>query len=198
MSIETARELGVGDSVSLSGIVVTARDMAHKYIYNKMLCDNPQPEETQLFNKLQELLNRGGLYHCGPIMREDAEGWKFIAGGPTTSIREEAYEAACIESLKLSCIIGKGGMGPATSEALAAHGAVYLQAVGGAAAVAGRAVINVVDVFKLEFGMPEAMWVLELKNFPAIVTMDAGGRSLHAEIAEASALALDSILKSQI
>nr|MBO2479594.1 fumarate hydratase [Bacillota bacterium] len=106
---------------------------------------------------------------------------------PTTSIREEPYQAEIIRKFGIRAVIGKGGMGPKTLAALKEHGAVYLNAIGGAAQYYARCVKKVHGVhFLEEFGIPEAMWQFEVEGFAAIVTMDAHGNSLHADVEKAS------------
>ncbi len=169
------RELKVGDTVLLSGIVVTARDAGHKLMV----------EERPHF--LDELLRGGVIYHCGPVVRKDGERWSFVAAGPTTSIREEPYQAKVIESYGVRGVIGKGGMGAATKEACRRFGAVYFHAVGGCGTSIARSVQEVVAVHKLEeFGTPEAFWVVRVADFPVIVTMDAHGASIHEQVREES------------
>ncbi len=179
----TIRSLRVGDEVFLSGVLVTARDVAHKYMV----------EKKPAF--LRPLLRGAALYHCGPVMRKERKGWKAVSAGPTTSIREEPYTADVIQAYRVRAIIGKGGMGPRTLEACRRFGAVYLHAVGGAAVTLAQRVVQVREVHMLEeFGMPEACWVFEVDNFPAVVTMDAAGGSLHAEITARSHMALERFL----
>ncbi len=169
------RRLQVGDEVLLNGIMVTGRDAAHSWMIEE------KPDEVR------ELLKNTMIYHCGPIVRKSGGTWSFVAAGPTTSIREEPYQGDIIGEYQVRGVIGKGGMGPKTLAALKKYGAVYLHAVGGAAALLAQAVVKVHDVIKLEeFGVPEAMWVIEVKDFPAIVTMDAHGNSLHKNIREQS------------
>ena len=127
-------------------------------------------------------LNGAVLYHCGPVMLKQGDGWVMKAAGPTTSIREEPYQAEVIRRYGVRAVIGKGGMGPKTLAALKECGAVYLHAIGGAAQFYARAIEKVIGVHLLEFGIPEAMWHLRVKDFLAIVTMDAHGNSLHAEV----------------
>jgi fumarate hydratase class I len=173
---EQVRALHVGDEVSLSGIVYTGRDAVHKYLYE----GGALPEGVDL---------RGAvLYHCGPVMLREPDGsWRCAAAGPTTSSREEPYQAEIIRKFGIRAVIGKGGMGARTLAACKEFGAVYLHAVGGAAQVLAERVRRVRDVHFLDqFGAPEAIWVLEVENFPAVVTMDAHGRSLHDEIYERS------------
>ena len=131
------------------------------------------------------------LYHCGPVVKKHDDGsWSVTAAGPTTSIREEPYQADIIGKYGIRAVMGKGGMGPKTLAGLKEHGAVYLNAIGGAAQFYARCIKQVDGVSLLEFGTPEAMWHLQLEGFPAIVTMDAHGNSLHKEIEASSAEAL--------
>lgn len=176
ISEEDIRELKVGDEVFLSGIIVTARDQAHKLMV----------EEKPDF--IRDFLKESVIYHCGPVVRKDKDGtWSFVSAGPTTSIREEPYQADVICEYNLRGVIGKGGMGEKTSQGLQKCGAVYFHAVGGAGTLIANAVKKVINVFKLdEFGSPEAFWVIEVKDFPLIVTMDSHGASLHKEILEKS------------
>jgi fumarate hydratase class I len=122
------------------------------------------------------------LYHCGPVMQKNGEQWKVTAAGPTTSIREEPYQAHVIGHFGVRAVIGKGGMGSKTLAALKEHGAVYLNAIGGAAQYYARSIDKVLDVHLMEFGVPEAMWHLRMHDMVAIVTMDAHGNSLHADV----------------
>lgn len=171
----TVRGLKVGDEVAVSGVIVTARDAAHKL----MVEEGPK--------ELDELLRGRLIYHCGPVMRKAKGGWQVVAAGPTTSIREEPYQAAVLERYGVRGVIGKGGMGPSTLEACGRLGAVYLHAVGGAAVSLAASVRRVVEVRMLEeLGPPEAFWVLEVEGFPAVVTMDSHGRSLHTEVLAAT------------
>ena len=168
--------LKVGDPVEISGTLYTARDAVHKYLHD----GGELPAEIKLRD--------GILYHCGPVVMKDEQGrWKVTAAGPTTSIREEPYQAGIIQQLGLRGVIGKGGMGERTLAACKEHGCVYLHAVGGAAQVLAECVKAVRNVFFLEkFGSPEAIWEFEVEKFPAFVTMDAHGNSLHKEVFAAS------------
>ena len=164
---EKVRSLHVGDVVLISGDTYTGRDAVHAH-----LMKNPPPVD----------LRGAVLYHCGPVMLKQGDGWAVKAAGPTTSSREEPYQATVIERYGVRAVIGKGGMGAKTLAALAKSGAVYLNAIGGAAQFYARTVEKVMDVHLLQFGIPEAMWHLRVKNFAAIVTMDAHGKSLHADV----------------
>jgi len=175
-SEDALRALRIGDEVLISGTVVTARDMAHKYMVEK------RPES------LRDILEGALIYHCGPIMVREGEGWRIVSAGPTTSSREEPYQADVLENYRLGGVIGKGGMGEKTSAALKKCGAVYFHAVGGAGTLLAKRVKKVREVRMLEeFGVPEAFWGLEVEDFPVVVTMDSVGGSLHREVLEASA-----------
>jgi len=177
------RALHVGDTVFLNGVIVTGRDAAHKFMVENFI-RNPVPaEEAELYAELKRLLDGGVIYHCGPVVKKHEDGsWSFVAAGPTTSIREEVYEPEVIEHFNLKGVIGKGGMGPHTLKACQEQAAVYLHAIGGAASLIARSVKEVVTVHKLEFGVPEAMWVIRVENFPVVVTMDSHGASIHDQV----------------
>jgi len=167
----TIRALRVGDRVSITGTMLTARDAAHKYWIEGG------------GDEVKGILAGGMIYHCGPVVKKENNTWSFVAAGPTTSIREEPYEAAVIERFGVRGIIGKGGMGPKTLEACRNLGCVYLSAVGGLATILAQRVAKVRGVHKLEeFGVPEAIWVIEVEEFPAVVTMDTRGESLHDKV----------------
>ncbi len=136
------------------------------------------------------------MYHCGPVVsRDDAGRWHFVSAGPTTSIREEPYEADVIRYFGLRAVIGKGGMGPKTLAGCRQYGAVYLHAIGGAATLIASYVKEVVAVYKKEeLGVPEAFWVVRVEGFPAVVTMDAHGQSLHEQMYEESKQRLAELL----
>ncbi|MDI6804562.1 MAG: fumarate hydratase [Bacteroidota bacterium] len=173
LSEEKISSLKVGDVVLLNGIIYTGRDALHAYLVKH---DSP-------IN-----LNGGVIYHCGPVMLKKDGGWFANAAGPTTSGREEPYQADVIKKFGVRAVIGKGGMGKRTSDALKEFGAVYLNAIGGAAQYYAKCITKVEGVnFLEEFGIPEAMWHLRVVDFPAIVTMDAHGNSLHADVEKASA-----------
>src|SRR5947209_193275 len=152
------RALKVGDVVLITGEMYTGRDNVHKH-----LMKNPPPVD----------LNGAALYHCGPVMLQENGKWTVKASGPTTSIREEPYQADVIKRYGVRAVIGKGGMGQKTSDALKEFGAVYLNGIGGAAQYYARTVREVVGVSWMEVGIPEAMWDLRVEDFAAIVTMEA-------------------------
>jgi fumarate hydratase class I len=171
VTAERIRELRVGDEVLVSGRLLTARDAAHRYLVKR------------LDERVKALVEGRFIYHCGPVVAQDPRtgGWRFVAAGPTTSMREEPWQADVIARYGVRGVIGKGGMGPKTLAALREHGAVYLHAVGGLAVTLARWVTRVHGVHMLdELGVTEAIWDIEVKDFPAVVTMDAHGESLHA------------------
>jgi fumarate hydratase class I len=174
------RALKVGDVVLISGEMFTGRDNVHAW-----LMKNPPPVD----------LHGAVLYHCGPVMLQEGGEWKVKAAGPTTSIREEPYQADVIKRYGVRAVMGKGGMGKKTLDALKEFGAVYLNAIGGAAQYYARTVEKVLDVSLMEFGVPEAMWHLRVHNFVAIVTMDAHGNSLHADVEQATGERLAALQK---
>ena len=184
VSEESIRSLKVGDFVELTGRMITGRDAAHKWLIE----DHRDEVAPYMADSV--------IYHCGPVVAENEDGsYDFVAAGPTTSIREEPYQADVIGRYGLRGVIGKGGMGPKTLEGLAQHGAVYLHAVGGAAQVLARAIPRVEKVFMLsEFGVPEALWVIDVERFPVMVTMDSHGASLHADVEERSQAKLRELL----
>jgi len=179
LSEEKVRALKVGDVVLINGPLITGRDAAHTYLmHHDAPCD----------------LRGAILYHCGPVMLKEGDRWRTNAAGPTTSIREEPYEADIIQRFGVRAVMGKGGMGKRTLAALKEFGAVYLHAIGGAAQFYARRLPKVHAVYLLEeVGVPEAMWVFEARDFPAIVTMDSHGNSLHEDVAAATGAELERI-----
>ena len=176
ISEAAVRSLKVGDEVTITGVLFTGRDALHKYLHD----GGRLPVGVNL--------NGGILYHCGPVVIKEPQGnWKCVAAGPTTSIREEPYQDQVIRDFGLRGVIGKGGMGEKTLAACKEHGCVYLHAVGGAAQVLAERIQKVPNVYFMEeFGAPEAIWEFEVVDFPAVVTMDAHGNSLHKDVLAAS------------
>jgi len=167
------RELSAGEAVELSGLLLTARESGHRYLLEN---------EPVL---LRDQLQGGAVYHCGPVVRKmkRKEDWKIVAAGPSASSRLDAYAPALIARYGVRLIIGTGGMGSRTLEACRRHGAAYLAAVGGAGAVLAKCVVRVCGVSKIDFGIPEALWELEVRHFPALVAMDSRGESLYEAVA---------------
>jgi fumarate hydratase class I len=180
LSPADVKSLKAGDVVLLSGTIYTGRDEVHKYLYKGG--DLP-------------FLKDGVIYHCGPVVLEEDGQYRVMAAGPTTSIREEPYQADIIARYGIKAVIGKGGMGAKTQDACQKHGCVYLHAIGGAAQIYAQTVTAVTGVnLKEEFGSPEAVWHLTVHNLPAIVTIDSHGKSLHADVADASKRELAGVL----
>ena len=187
---DSISQLRVGDQVRINGVIFTARDAAHKYMVEQFVNTggNPPQSEQALYELLKAKLDGGVIYHCGPVVAQEDGRWRFVAAGPTTSAREEVYEDLVIEHFNVKAIIGKGGMGPRTLAACQKFKAVYLHAVGGAASLIAQSVIEVEAVHKKdEFGVPEAFWQIRVEGFPAVVTMDSHGNSIHEQVAAASA-----------
>jgi fumarate hydratase class I len=165
------RKLKVGDVVLLDGIVYTGRDAVHKYLH----------DGGEL-----EVIRNGVLYHCGPVVLKSDGEFRVVAAGPTTSIREEPYQADIIQRFGIKAIIGKGGMGSKTQKACQDYGCVYLHGIGGAAQIYAQCVQRVISVRLEQFGSPEAVWELEVRNFPAVVTIDSHGNNLQQVITDRS------------
>ena len=203
ISEEQIRSLKVGDSVLLNGVVFTARDTAHKYMMDNFISGPCPDSEKEMYEILKKGLAGGAIYHCGPVVkktvgpvsgRSDEVKYEFVAAGPTTSIREEPYQADVIGHFGVRAVIGKGGMRDKTLQACQKHGAVYLHAIGGAATLIGETCKEVLNVHKLDFGVPEAFWEVRVEDFPAVVTMDAHGNSLHKKIQAESEHKLQELL----
>ena len=194
---EDILSLKVGDSVSLSGVMLTGRDAVHKWMIDTFIRQTRQPQGDDLavYEAIQPVLDGGVIYHCGPVVAGlDTGEYRFVAAGPTTSAREEPYQGEVMRHFNLKGVIGKGGMGPKTLQACREVPGVYLHAIGGAASLIAQSVSRVLGVYKLDFGVPEAMWMIEVKAFPAVVTMDTHGESLHAVIEQKSKNELDKLL----
>ncbi len=192
------RSLKVGEAVLISGQMITGRDTAHKWMVETFIKKTrpPQGDDLLVYEQLKKLLNGSVIYHCGPVVSGlDTKQYKFVAAGPTTSIREEPYQTDVMKHFNLKGVIGKGGMGEKTLRGCQEGPFVYLHAIGGAASYIAQSVKRVMDVFKLEFGVPEAIWVIEVQDFPAVVTMDTLGNSQHGVVANESKKVLDRLLE---
>ncbi len=172
---EEVRRLRVGDIIYVSGVVVTARDAAHRRMIDYVKEGKTLPVD----------LKDGVIYHCGPVVSKKGGGWEVISAGPTTSARLELYEPTVIEEVGVRIVVGKGGMGPKTAEACSKYGAAYVTFTGGAGVLAANAIRKVIGVEWLDLGIPEALWVFETENFgPLIVTIDGTGRNYIEEVVE--------------
>lgn len=197
ISDEVIRELKVGQPVLLSGVMLTGRDTVHKWMIETFIkkTRQPQGDDLEVYQAIQPLLDQGVIYHCGPVVAGlDTKEYEFVAAGPTTSIREEPYQADVMKHFNIRGVIGKGGMGPKTLAGCQHVPFVYFHAIGGAASFIAQSVEKVLGVYKLDFGVPEAMWVIQVKDFPVVVTMDTHGGSQHAVVEEKSKQVLDGLL----
>lgn len=197
ISDEDIRGLTIGDSVLLSGTMITGRDTVHKWFKDTFIAKTaPKSASDQAIHaELEKTLYDGVIYHCGPVVSglED-KNYAFVAAGPTTSIREEVYQSDVMHHFHLKGVIGKGGMGLKTLAACQDIPAVYFHAIGGAASLIAESVKKVLGVYKLEFGVPEAIWVINVEDFPAVVTMDSHGNSLHETVQKESLNKLEFLL----
>jgi fumarate hydratase class I len=194
---EAIRSLHVGDSVRLRGVMLTGRDAAHKWLVETFIRRTHEPSEADavVAAAIRPVLDGGAIYHCGPVVAGlETKEYRFVAAGPTTSTREEPYQAEVMRHFGVRAVIGKGGMGARTLAACQEVPGVYLHAIGGAATLIAQTVQRVLGVYKLEFGVPEAMWAIEVKDFPAVVTMDSHGQSLHVDVEARSREALKRLM----
>lgn len=197
MSDDVVRSLKVGDPIALTGVMVTGRDAVHKWLVETFIKKTRPPagDDLEVYEALKPLLRGSVIYHCGPVVAGLESGdYRFVAAGPTTSIREEPYQGDVMRHFNIKGVIGKGGMGSKTLQACQEVPGVYLHAIGGAASLIAQRVEKVLGVYKLNFGVPEAMWVIRVRHFPVVVTMDSHGGSLHAEVEASSKAALQALL----
>jgi fumarate hydratase subunit beta len=198
ISDNSIHDLNVGDSVFLSGTMITGRDAVHKWLSDTFIKKTRQPTEDDLevYEAIKPILDRGVIYHCGPVVAGlETKQYRFVAAGPTTSIREEPYQGSVMHHFNLRGVIGKGGMGASTLQACREVPGVYFHAIGGAASLIAESVKKVLGVYKLGFGVPEAIWVIEVQDFPVVITMDAHGNSLHSVVREHSQKVLENLLR---
>ena len=192
-SEKSIRALKAGDTVEISGRIYTGRDKFHKFFADG--------------GKLPVDFRDGAIYHCGPVvvrmrneelkMKNGGAAWKVVAAGPTTSVRENAYEPDFIAKTGVRLVIGKGGMDANVLAAMKRHGCVYIQAVGGAAAISAAAVKRVAGVSLLdEFGAAEAVWHFDVVDFRGVVAMDARGHSLFDAVRARSETQLAKLAQS--
>ncbi len=195
---EEIRSLKVGDPVALTGVMVTGRDAVHKWLVETFI-KKTRPaleDDLRVYELIKPLLEGSVIYHCGPVVAGlDTKEYRFVAAGPTTSIREEPYQGDVMRHFKVKGVIGKGGMGSKTLAACSEVPGVYFHAIGGAASLIAQSVQRVLGVYKYEFGVPEAMWVIEVKEFPVVVTMDSHNSSLHEEVEARSKKVLEELFQ---
>jgi fumarate hydratase subunit beta len=176
ISEEEIRKLKVNDVLYITGTIVTARDQAHRRALEYFKQGKPLP------------INLEGLavFHCGPVVSKEGEKWVAVAAGPTTSTRMDIFEDEFIKNFKVRVVIGKGGMGKRTTDAMAKYGALYGAFTGGAAILAAKAIKNVRGVEWLDLGTPEALWIFEVEDFgPLTVAIDSHGNNLFMDMAKA-------------
>ena len=175
ISEQEIRRLKVNDVLYITGVIVTARDQAHR-----------RALEYISQGKLLPIRLEGlAVFHCGPVMRKEGDKWVVVAAGPTTSTRMDLFEDEFLKNFKVRVVIGKGGMGEKTTDAMAKYGAVYGAFTGGAAVLAAKAIRNVKSVEWLDLGVPEALWVFEVEEFgPLIVAIDSHGNNLFMDVAK--------------
>ncbi len=197
ISDETIRNLKVGDPIALTGVMLTGRDAVHKWLVETFIhkTRTPQGDDLAVYEAIKPYLDGGVIYHCGPVVTGlDTGDYRFAAAGPTTSIREEPYQRDVMRHFNVKGVIGKGGMGAQTLKGCQETPGVYFHAIGGAATLIAQTVEKVLGVYKLDFGVPEAIWVIQVKNFPVVVTMNAHGESLHQEVEARSKVVLDRLM----
>jgi fumarate hydratase subunit beta len=197
ISDESIRGLRVGESVLLCGVMITGRDAVHKWLADTFIKKTRQPagDDLEVYQAIRPILDGGLIYHCGPVVGGlDTKQYRFVAAGPTTSIREEPYQGDVMRHFNLKGVIGKGGMAAKTLQACQEVPGVYFHAIGGAASLIAESVRKVLGVHKLDFGVPEAIWVIEVVDFPAVVTMDAHGNSLHEGVRRQSRQVLEKLI----
>jgi fumarate hydratase class I len=197
ISADDIRELHIGDTVALTGILATGRDTVHKWMIETFVQKTREPsdDDQEVYEAIKPIFKESVIYHCGPVVSGlDTGDYQFVAAGPTTSIREEPYQGEVMAHFDMRGVIGKGGMGAQTLQACQDIPAVYFHAIGGAATLIAQSVEEVVGVYKMDFGVPEAIWVIRVKDFPVVVTMDSHGNSIHAEVENESNQILESLL----
>ena len=173
ISEEDVRKLKVNDVLYITGTIVTARDQAHRRALEYFKQGKPLP------------INLEGLavFHCGPVVSKEGDKWVAVAAGPTTSTRMDIFEDEFVKNFKVRVIIGKGGMGKKTTDAMAKYGAVYGAFTGGAAILAAKAIKNVKNVEWLDLGTPEALWIFEVEDFgPLAVAIDSHGNNIFMDV----------------
>jgi fumarate hydratase class I len=198
ISPETIRELHTGDTVALTGILATGRDAVHKWMIDTFIRKTRQPagDDQEVYEAIKPIFKESLIYHCGPVVSGlDTGEYKFVAAGPTTSIREEPYQSEVMGHFDMRGVIGKGGMGNSTLQACQDIPAAYFHAIGGAATLIAESVEKVIGVHKLDFGVPEAIWVLQVNRFPVVVTMDSHGKSIHKDVEKSSLETLKKLIE---
>lgn len=172
LSEEEARDLSLGQMVTVSGLVFTGRSLFHIRAIEQGILPPIDFGEVNCF------------FHVGPVMREGEAGWEVVSIEPTSSIRFERYSPEVVRRLCLRTLIGKTTMGSGTAAALREVGGVHLSKIGVCGNLLQRQVTRVVEAhFIEELGRTEATWLFEVERFgPFFVDMDATGRNYFAEL----------------
>jgi tartrate/fumarate subfamily iron-sulfur-dependent hydro-lyase beta chain len=180
------KHLKTGDIIYLSGVIYTARDMAHARIM----------EYLRDGKKLPVDLKGAAVFHSGPVAKKKNGEWEIIVIGPTTSARMEPFSETLLGKLGVKAIIGKGGMDKTTQDALKKYCGAYLLSSPGCAVIHAKSVQKVLGAHWLDLGMPEAVWVIEVKNWgPLVVAMDAYGGNIFKEVKEKAIEKINEILR---
>lgn len=167
---EDLKNIRIGDIIYLNGTLVTCRDVAHRRVVEGGI---PLPID----------LKGKAIFHAGPIVRETEDNkYEIVSIGPTTSMRMEKFEKQFIEKTGVKLIIGKGGMGKRTEEGCKTYKALHLVFPAGNAVYAATKVERIKEVYWTDLGMPESLWVCEVKEFgPLIVSIDAEGNNVFEQ-----------------
>lgn len=181
---EQVRSLKLGQIVYLKGTLYTARDMAHLKMKQMLAEGKDLPYD----------FTGAALFHAGPVaLRQEDGSWQLKAVGPTSSIRMEPY-ADMVGKLGVRAIVGKGGMEDGTAAAAKKYGYVYLQGCPGCAALHAQGIRRIVQVNWIELGVTEAIWEFDADCFgPLVVSMDAEGNSIYADVIAEGSRRLDAI-----
>jgi fumarate hydratase subunit beta len=167
------RELWIGDTVYLNGVVYITRDLGHKRIV----------EYIQQGKELPVNIEGAAIYHAGPVVSKKNDEWEIVNCGPTSSARMNPYSPAVIKA-GVRALIGKGSMDDATLKSMKTYGAVFLTAYS-LANIQAQHFEQVLGVHWLDLSTTEAIWVVRVKNWgPLIVAMDSHGNNLYSKITQ--------------
>lgn len=167
ISDEDIQDIRIGDIIYLDGILVTCRDVAHRRVVEEGL-------------ELPVDVRGKAILHAGPIIKDHGnDNYQMISVGPTTSMRMEKFEEEFIKETGVKLIVGKGGMGQGTQKGCKENKALHLVYPAGNAVYAAEKVEKIIDAQWKDLGMPETLWVSEVKNYgPLIVSIDTNGDNL--------------------
>ena len=196
ISEEAIRDLTVGDPVRLNGVIATGRDTAHKYMIENFVKTGGQPPaaEADTYAALREVLAGGVIYHCGPVVPEDGRALGVRGGRADHQHPRGTVPGRGHRAFRAAGGHRQGRHGAENAGRVPGIRRVYLHAIGGAASLIAQSVNEVLTVYKPEFGVPEAFWIIRVQDFPAVVTMDSHGVSLHQQMLEQSSARLADLL----